>query len=91
TGCTLLPGLHDHHIHLLATAARRQSVDLAGLLASDAIAAKLRAAPAATLRAVGYDERAAGIPDAALLDRWEPDRPLRLQDRTGALWVLNGA
>jgi predicted amidohydrolase YtcJ len=38
---------------------------------------------------VGYDERAAGIPDAALLDDWVPDRPLRLADRTGALRVLN--
>ena len=30
-GKLLFPGLHDHHIHLLATAARMQSVDLAGL------------------------------------------------------------
>ncbi|WP_171955411.1 MULTISPECIES: amidohydrolase family protein [unclassified Novosphingobium] len=91
-GDTLLPGLHDHHLHILALAARRQSVDLAGLTTEAAVRAALVAArPGPWLRAVGYDERAAGLPDTALLDRWVPDRPVRLQDRTGALWVLNSA
>lgn len=90
-GAVLLPGLHDHHLHLLATAARRESVSLAGLETADAVAAALAAASGAHLRAVDYDERAAGLPDGAMLDRWVSDRPLRLQDRTGALWVLNGA
>lgn len=91
-GHLLLPGLHDHHIHLLALAARRQSVDLTGLLDPAMIAAALRsAAPGAWVRAVGYDERAAGLPDAQRLDAWIADRPLRLADRTGALRVLNSA
>lgn len=90
-GAVLLPGLHDHHLHIMATAARRQSVSLAGLLDAGAVAAALRAAPGASLRAVDYDERAAGLPDAALLDAWVAERPVRLADRTGALWVLNGA
>lgn len=30
-GDVLLPGLHDHHLHILALAARRHSVDLSGL------------------------------------------------------------
>ncbi|WP_226019006.1 amidohydrolase family protein [Novosphingobium sp. FKTRR1] len=91
-GGTLLPGLHDHHLHILALAARRQSVDLAGLTSEAAICAALAGAPSGSwLRAVGYDERAAGLPDAAQIDRWVPDRPVRLQDRTGALWVLNSA
>ena len=90
-GDLLLPGLHDHHLHILATAARRRSVSLAGLVSEADVSAALRAAPGETLRAVDYDERAAGLPDAALLDRWEPVRPLRLADRTGALWVLNSA
>lgn len=90
-GQTLLPGLHDHHLHILALAARRSSVDLSETLDPVAIAACLAAAPGGAVRAVGYDERAAGLPDARLLDRWVPDRPLRLQDRTGALWVLNSA
>lgn len=90
-GGVLLPGLHDQHLHLLATAARRQSVSLAGLTDASEIAARLSATPGAALRAVDYDERAAGLPDRALLDLWAPDRPLRLQDRTGALWALNSA
>lgn len=90
-GGTLLPGLHDHHLHILALAARRQSVDLAGVLAPGDIAHRLARAPEPFVRAIGYDERAAGIPDAAMLDRWLADRPLRVQDRTGALWVLNSA
>lgn len=96
TGKLLLPGLHDHHIHLLATAARMQSVDLVGLIDPDSIIAALRSRaaeiePGEWVRAVGYDERAAGIPDRHLLDMWLPDHPLRLQDRTGALWALNSA
>jgi predicted amidohydrolase YtcJ len=91
-GCTLLPGLHDHHLHILALAARRQSVDLAGLTSNEAVRSALAANPGEHwLRAVGYDERAAGLPDAALLDSWVPSQPIRLQDRTGALWVLNSA
>jgi predicted amidohydrolase YtcJ len=91
-GALLLPGLHDHHLHILALAAARQSVDLSGLLDPAAIAERLRAAPPGPwIRAIGYDERAAGLPDAALLDGWISDRPLRLADRTGALRALNSA
>lgn len=90
-GDVLLPGLHDHHLHILATAARRHSVDLTGLIDLAAVKQALSAGPrhGGWVRAVGYDERAGGLPDAALLDQWLPDTPLRLQDRTGALWVLN--
>ncbi|MFN3819328.1 amidohydrolase family protein [Blastomonas sp.] len=92
----LLPGLHDHHIHLLATAARMQSVDLSGITDADAIAISLREAAAGTgagtwVRATGYDERAAGLPDRHRIDAWITDRPVRIQDRTGALWLLNSA
>ena len=50
-GGALIPGLHDHHIHLLATAAARSSVavgpdDVGG---PDGLAATLRAAAAADL------------------------------------------
>ena len=51
-GGALLPGLHDHHVHLLAMAAARDSVDVgtAGLAA-------LRTAPGDDwVRAVGYHE-----------------------------------
>ncbi len=88
------PGLHDHHLHLLATAARLESIDLAESRSAEAIAAKLRGAARASgtwVRAIGYDERVAGLPDRRLLDEWLPDRPLRMQDRTGGYWLLNSA
>lgn len=93
-GNLLLPGLHDHHLHILATAARRDSIGLEHMLDASAVRAALQRAAAAAppgrgVRAVDYDERAAGLPDRGLLDSWLPDRPLRVLDRTGALWVLN--
>lgn len=91
---TLGSGLHDHHLHLLATAARMESADLADADGVDTVIARLRAAPPTSggwIRAIGYDERLAGLPDRDLLDSWLPDRPLRLQDRTGGYWILNSA
>jgi predicted amidohydrolase YtcJ len=97
-GGVLLPGLHDHHLHLLATAAARSSVavgpsdvrDRAGL-----VAALRRAdgalAPGVWIRAVGYHERIAGDLDRAALDALVPGRPVRVQHRTGARWTLNTA
>lgn len=95
-GATAIHGLVDHHIHLLATAARMQSTNLAGALTKQALADRLRGAAAIKpagewLRATGYDERAAGLLDAAVIDQWVGDRPTRIQDRTGALWMLNSA
>ncbi len=95
-GGALIPGLHDHHIHLLACAAARESLDL---IASDVRSeAELRTAvnksltglaPHQSLRIVGYHESIAGELDAALVDRLVPNRPARVQHRTGMLWVLN--
>jgi predicted amidohydrolase YtcJ len=95
---TLLPGLHDHHVHLRALAAARASV-AAGpphVRAADGLAARLRSAdavlpPGAWLRAVGYHESVAGALDRQVLDRLLPHRPMRVQHRTGALWVVNSA
>jgi predicted amidohydrolase YtcJ len=41
------------------------------------------------VRAVGYFESVAGELDRAALDAIEPERPVRLQHRTGQLWMLN--
>lgn len=93
-GLTAGPGLHDHHLHLLATAARLESVDLADARDADAVIARLRTGagrPGEWVRAIGYDERVAGLPDRALLDQWLPGQPLRVQDRTGGYWILNSA
>lgn len=95
-GGAVLPGLHDHHLHLLALAASLDSVDLGSNpdLVERPLATALRDAAASSpagewLRAVGYRE-SAGRP----LDRWQldaviADRPVRVQHRSGALWVLN--
>jgi predicted amidohydrolase YtcJ len=95
-GHALIPGLIDHHIHLMATAAARTSVDLSGYVTEDAIKTALtahaaRLAPGGWVRAIGYDERAADLPDRHVLDRWLPHHLLRMQARTGALWLLNSA
>ena len=86
-GGALLPGLVDHHLHLHALAAARRSVRCPA--DPTALAAALRDAPTDShglVRGVGYpgDDL-----DAALLDRLHPDRPVRIQHRSGALWVLN--
>lgn len=95
-GRTLLPGLHDHHIHLLATAAARSSLSLAGVGDGAEIAHRIRVAATALptgswLRVIDYDERASGLLDAAMIDQWAHDHPVRILDRTGALWMLNSA
>lgn len=42
------------------------------------------------IRAVGYAEQAGGA-ELELLDRLHPTTPLRIQHRSGALWILNSA
>ncbi len=91
TGGTVIPGLHDHHLHLHALAAARTSVRLD---AARPLAVQLREAaprPDGWVRAVGYHESMAGPLDAAALDRLVADRPVRIQHRSGVLWILNGA
>lgn len=98
-GGALVPGLHDHHVHLLATAAAADRSVLVGPPAVRTEAALRRALtradaalPAgAWLRAVGYHESVAGPLDRDRLDQLVPGRPVRLQHRSGALWVLNSA
>ncbi|MFC8435128.1 amidohydrolase family protein [Streptomyces sp. NPDC057253] len=97
-GGALLPGLHDHHVHLLAMAAADRSVvcgppavsDAAGLRTALRGAAR-DLAPGSWVRGTGYSESVAGLPDRAALDEMVPDRPVRIQHRGGALWILNSA
>jgi predicted amidohydrolase YtcJ len=97
-GGALIPGLHDHHIHVLALAAAADSVavgpsDVAG---ADGFARALTTADAALepgrwIRAVGYHESVAGPLDRHDVDTVVARRPVRIQHRGGALWVLNSA
>ncbi len=81
-GGSLLPGLHDHHLHLLALAAHETSVDVSAGLES------LGHQPGqGWLRAVGWT----GHGDRHTLDAVVGDRPVRVQHRSGALWVLSTA
>ncbi len=97
-GGVLIPGLHDHHLHLYATAAALTSVaigpgevkDVDGLRRALAEADE-SLAPGRWLRAVGYHESIAGELDREALDRLVPHRPVRVQDRSGARWTLNTA
>jgi predicted amidohydrolase YtcJ len=93
-GGALIPGLIDHHIHLLALAAQADSVRLDTARDADQLAARLAAAtasrpPGAWLRATGYHEGVAGVLGAVDLDRLAPRHPVRVQHRSGALWMLN--
>jgi predicted amidohydrolase YtcJ len=93
-GGALLPGLHDHHVHLLAMAAARASVVLGPPAVTSAASfdAVLRAAAArgdGWVRGVGYHESIAGPLDRHRLDALTGGRPTRVQHRTGQLWVLN--
>ncbi|NUP42195.1 MAG: amidohydrolase family protein [Streptomyces sp.] len=91
-GGALLPGLHDHHVHLAALAADAASVRVgpADVRGRDGLAQALRAgAPGHWVRAVGYHESVAGELDRRTLDALVPDRPVRVQHRSGAMWFLN--
>jgi predicted amidohydrolase YtcJ len=95
-GGALLPGLADHHIHLFALAAQRDSVALDDVRDAAQLAQRIAVATAgrpagAWVRATGYHERMAGDLDAATLDRLAPRHRFRVQHQTGALWVLNSA
>lgn len=96
SGGLVLPGLHDHHIHLRAVAAARRSVPVGPpevrnrhQLALQLAAADARAAPGAWLRGVGYHPSVAGDLDRWALDEMCAGRPVRLQHAGGALWIVN--
>ncbi|HET6734044.1 amidohydrolase family protein [Mycobacterium sp.] len=95
-GATVIPGLHDHHVHLHSAAAALTSTrvgpaevhnreDLARALAH----AEVRGD--GWIRAVGYHEAVAGPLDRAVLDELSPSVPVRVQHRSGVLWTLNSA
>jgi len=93
-GGALLPGLHDHHIHLFSLAAALESVrcgppDVASALALERALSAAAVGEDGWIRGTGYYESVAGELDAARLDAMAPPLPVRIQHRSGALWVLN--
>jgi len=92
----LLPGLHDHHLHLLAMAAAEVSTRCGppDVRTPHQLADALSRSPVRQgwIRGIGYHESVAGDLDRWQLDRLLPElreQPIRLQHRSGALWVLN--
>lgn len=94
-GGALLPGLHDHHIHLFALAASQASARCGPpeVRDPDALARALHEAPLREgwVRGVGYHESVAGPLDRDGLDALHAEQPVRVQHRSGALWLLNSA
>lgn len=91
-GGALLPGLADHHLHLLGTAAAASSVELSAAPDRQAMLRLLAAPAAGPIRAVGWYEARHGELDVDALDALAgPGRSVRVQHRSGALWVLNTA
>jgi predicted amidohydrolase YtcJ len=93
-GGALVPGLTDHHLHLHAMAAQAASICCGPPSVhseSDLGVALGRADSDADgwLRGVGYIETVAGELDSRGLDRVHGARPVRIQHRSGAMWMLN--
>jgi predicted amidohydrolase YtcJ len=95
-GGALLPGLHDHHLHLFALAAERASVRCGppwvrspGALADALHKACQRTEARAWVRGTGYHESVAGDLDRHGIDAIVGDRAVRIQHRSGALWMLS--
>ncbi|MFJ8019373.1 amidohydrolase family protein [Streptomyces sp. NPDC096311] len=95
-GGALLPGLADRHLHLLAMAAARASVNCgppevnSPRALSHALRGMARTTSGSWVRGVGYHESVAGELDRDALDALAPDVPVRLQHASGALWMLSG-
>jgi predicted amidohydrolase YtcJ len=94
----MTPPYTDHHVHLLATAAARLSVDVSPARSIGQLARLVRASSGRGagrwIRAWGYEEWALAErrhPERDDLDRIEPDRPMVLHHRTGHACAMNSA
>jgi predicted amidohydrolase YtcJ len=93
-GGTLLPGLCDHHVHVRSAASALDSffVGPPGVSTKAELVQLLSNAapgPDGWIRAIGYHESVAGELDRTALDAMVPGIPVRIQHRSGALWILN--
>lgn len=92
-GGALLPGLHDHHIHLAGSAVRASSIVCGPpeVTNRDELSVRLGQPGEGWVRGVLYHESVMGLPTAQDLDVLQPDRPVRIQHRGGRMWFLNSA
>ena len=89
-GGTVLPGLHDHHVHLFSAAAAATSLRVGPpqVRDRDGLAAALASAEAGDdgwIRAVGYHDSVAGPLDRDMLDAVAPGVPLRSASQRSAV------
>ena len=86
-GGALIPGLHDHHIHLFSLAAKLASIPCGPphVESRDSLIEMLSRANASQgwLRGTGYFESVAGPLDRSRLDAICTAHPLRIQHRSG--------
>lgn len=94
-GC-VLPGLHDHHLHLLASAARRARISCRGRgpVGREWLARRLRAGetklgPRDWIHGVDLDSRLGAAVDREWLDETFGERPVRIDDSSGHAAVMN--
>lgn len=93
-GGTVLPGLHDHHVHVRSAASALDSffVGPPGVSTKAELTQLLSNAtpgPDGWVRAIGYHESVAGDLDRHALDAIVRSAPVRIQHRSGVLWILN--
>ena len=93
---TVIPGLHDHHVHLHSAAAALTSVRVGPREVDDRESLRRVLAGATVgedgwIRAVGYHDAVAGPLDCHVLDELSPNVPVRVQHRSGVQWTLNSA
>lgn len=95
-GDALLPGLNDHHLHLFALAASQASLQCGPPQVQNAeqLSAQLRQLDRTLtagewIRGIGYHDAVAGDIAREWLDERVPNRPVRIQHRSGRLWILN--
>jgi predicted amidohydrolase YtcJ len=90
-GGALLPGLNDHHLHLFALAAAESSVRCGPpeVTNEEELAAALARPGSGGVRGIGYHSSVAGDLTRDDLDRWVPDRPVRIEHRSGKMWMFN--
>ncbi len=88
----ILPGLHDHHIHLHALAATKSSV-ICGppqVANSEQLKQALQGQTGSDwIRGIAYHDSVAGELDCHVLDKLVSDRPVRIQHRSGKMWIVN--
>ncbi|OPX06579.1 amidohydrolase family protein [Mycobacterium sp. AT1] len=91
---TVLPGIHDHHVHLRSAATALGSVVVGPPDVQSEFEFRRALAAASVgadgwIRAIGYHDSVAGPLNRKSLDLLSPPVPVRVQHRSGASWTFN--